>query len=48
MAERTRDRTAYFLPCDFHWSHFGNRVAADLVQDALTGAIYPARSPKTD
>jgi len=41
MAERDRSWSNYFLPCDFHWSHYGNRVAADLVQEALTGSVYP-------
>ncbi|MGH0033517.1 MAG: alginate O-acetyltransferase AlgX-related protein [Myxococcota bacterium] len=41
MAERGRDWSAYFLPCDFHWSHYGNRVAAEIVESALAGLVYP-------
>jgi len=41
MAEKTRNWPAYFLPCDYHWSRFGNRTAAELVQAALARDFYP-------
>lgn len=46
MARPGRDWSAYFLPCDFHWSHYGNRVAADRVREALAGLIYPAEGAR--
>ncbi len=41
MAERARTWSSYYLSCDWHWSHYGNRVAADLVESSLAGIVYP-------
>jgi hypothetical protein len=48
MAEQSRDFAAYFLPCDFHWSHYGNRVAAEIVERELAGVIYPPLAAPAD
>lgn len=53
MAGYTRRWANYFLPCDYHWSRFGNRVAADLVRRDLDGLVYgpgsvTARAAKGD
>lgn len=40
MAGRSRNWPAYFLPCDYHWSRFGNRTAESLVRPGLEEAIY--------
>jgi len=35
MAEHTRSVEKYFLPCDYHWSRYGNRIAAGIVAERL-------------
>jgi len=42
MALPGRTWSAYYLPCDFHWSRWGNRVASDLVLAALADLYPPA------
>jgi hypothetical protein len=41
MAEATPAWERYFLPCDYHWSAFGNQVAAELALGELGAAFYP-------
>ena len=41
MTRYSRNWSGYSLSCDLHWSHFGNRVAAELLHDALEGDVYP-------
>jgi hypothetical protein len=40
MAVAGRRWSSYYLPCDFHWSRWGNRVAAELTLEALAD-LYP-------
>ena len=35
MAGHGRSWDAFYLPCDFHWSRYGNRVAAEATRRAL-------------
>ena len=41
MYERRDDLTAYFIPCDIHWSAEANAVAAEILLENLAGVIYP-------
>ena len=40
MSARRGRYDAYFFPCDYHWDSEGNRVAAELVLEALEGTLY--------
>lgn len=42
MHDYSADWGRYFHACDYHWSALGNRVAAELVLDALAGPFYPS------
>jgi hypothetical protein len=44
MAIPGRDWSDYYLPCDFHWSRWGNRVAAGLTLEALADLYPPGAS----
>ncbi|MGH0037180.1 MAG: hypothetical protein ACQGVK_19320 [Myxococcota bacterium] len=40
MGDRTRNWPAYFIPCDYHWSRFGNRAAEELTRALLEEEFY--------
>ena len=40
MAEYTQRWPRYFLRCDYHWSAFGNAIAANLLREALGPEFY--------
>jgi hypothetical protein len=40
MAKHSRQWDRYYLPCDYHWSAFGNEVASEYVLQALAPDLY--------
>jgi hypothetical protein len=45
MAETTQRWPRYFLRCDYHWSAFGNAIAANLLREALGPEFYGEGDP---
>jgi hypothetical protein len=48
MAETTQRWPRYFLRCDYHWSAFGNAIAANLLREALGPEFYGEEDPGED
>ncbi len=48
MHAHTRPWKRYFLSCDHHWGAYGNRIAAELLLEALGPRFYPERPHGAD